>query len=217
MNPNLPRRPIRAWQIWNEPNSAAFYRPRPDVGAYGELLTLAASAIRAEDPGAEVLLAGLWRYRAAEREGGIRGADFLERLYRQPGIEAAFDGIAIHPYAGAISGVKRQVRRMVGIARAAGDQDVGVWITELGWASGGPAHPFNRGPEGQAQRLEQAFRWFIRHRARLNIRLVAWYAWRDLVRAEAGGNWWAHAGLFRGHTLEPKPAWRSLVGFTGGR
>jgi polysaccharide biosynthesis protein PslG len=216
LNPTIPVRPIRAWQIWNEPNSLDFYQPQPNVNRYAELLVAAAEAIRSEDPGAEVLLGGLWRPLAA-RAGGIRGTDFLEQLYGWPGIEAAFDGVAIHPYAVRMSGVKAQVRRIGGITRAAGDDDVGVWITELGWASGGPAHPFNRGPSGQARRLEQAFRWFTAKRGRLDIRLVAWYAWRDLDHGELRCEWCARTGLFRAQGLHPKPAWQSLVSLTGGR
>jgi Glycosyl hydrolase catalytic core len=217
LNPNIPRRPIRAWQIWNEPNSRAFYQPQPDVQAYAELLTVAADAIRGVDPGAEVLLAGLWRYPMAVSQGGIRGSDFLAQLYEQPGIEAAFDGIAIHPYSERMSGVKAYVRRMIGIATAADDEDVGTWITELGWASGGGAHPLNRGPAGQARRLEQAFRWFTAKRRVLDLRLVAWYAWRDLAQREVRHEWWARTGLFRAGHLQPKPAWESLIGITGGR
>ena len=217
LHPELAPRPIRAWQIWNEPNSRTFYQPQPDVPRYGELLIAAAEAIRGVDPGAEVLLAGLWNFPHADREGGITGNAFLEQLYGLPGIEAAFDGIAVHPYAKRMSGVRAQVRRMVGIARAAGDEDVGTWITEVGWASGGRAHPYNRGPAGQARRLEQAFRWFTANRRRLDLRLVAWYAWRDLAQRELRHEWWARTGLFRAERLDPKPAWERLVTLTGGR
>lgn len=217
LHPELAPRPIRAWQIWNEPNSRTFYQPQPDVAQYGELLIAAAEAIRGVDPGAAVLLAGLWNFPHADREGGITGSAFLEQLYGLPGIEAAFDGIAVHPYAERMSGVKAQVRRMVGIAKAAGDEDVGTWITEVGWASGGRAHPYNRGPAGQARRLEQAFRWFTAKRGRLDLRLVAWYAWRDLAQRELRHEWWARTGLFRAERLDPKPAWESLVSLTGGR
>jgi hypothetical protein len=217
LNPGIPKHPIRAWQIWNEPNSLDFFQPQPNVDRYAELLVAAAEEIRSEDPGAEVLLAGMSRQRLADREGGIRGTDFLKQLYERTGSEAAFDGVAIHPYAQRMSGVKAQVRRMIGIAHAAGDDDVGIWITELGWASGGPAHPLNRGPRGQARRLEQAFRWFTAKRSRSDIRLVAWYAWRDLARGHPHCEWCARTGLFRAERLDPKPAWESLLRLTGGR
>jgi hypothetical protein len=217
LHPDIPPRPIRAWQIWNEPNSRTSYQPQPDVAHYGELLTAAAQAIRGVDPGAEVLLGGLWKYPMADSQGGIKGSTYLAQLYELPGLSAAFDGIAIHPYAARMAGVKAQVRRMIGIARAAGDDDVRAWITEVGWASGGKAHPLNRGPAGQARRLEQAFRWLAAKRRPLGLRLVAWYAWCDLPRLEVRPEWWARTGLFRADPLDPKPAWESLVSLTGGR
>jgi hypothetical protein len=216
LHPEIPPRPIRAWQIWNEPNSRATYQPHPDVEHYGELLTAAAEAIRGVDPGAEIVLAGLWRYPMAGSQGGVTGPTFLAQLYELPGISAAFDGIAIHPYAARMVGVKAQVHRMIGIAKAAGDQDVGTWITEVGWASGGHPHPLNRGPAGQARRLEQAFGWLAANRRRLGLRLVAWYAWRDVAPRELRDEWWARAGLFRPE-LDPKPSWERLVSLTGGR
>ena len=44
--------PITEWQIWNEPNSATFFRPKPRPKAYFQLLKASSTAIRAVDPGA---------------------------------------------------------------------------------------------------------------------------------------------------------------------
>jgi len=215
LNPTLPERPIRAWQIWNEQNSPGFYQPRPDVSDYAALLSAASAGIRAEDPEAEVVLGGLYRFPLGGDGGGIRGTDFLERLYAQPGIEAAFDGVAVHPYSARLVGMRSQVRRMTSIVDAHGDGQEGIWITEVGWASGGGPHPLNRGPEGQAERLRRAFAWFTARRAALNIRLVAWYAWRD-TKGDAVCDWCANSGLLEfGST--PKPAWLEFLRFTGGR
>lgn len=216
LNPTVPERPIRAWQIWNEQNSPGFYQPRPDVGDYAALLTAASEGIRAEDPGAEVVLGGLYRYPLRGEKGGIRATDYLERLYDHPGIESTFDGVAIHPYAARISGVRAQVRRMVRVVDARGDGDEGIWITELGWASAGRRNPLNRGPEGQAARLRRAFAWFTAEREALGIRLVAWYAWRDTAVDDVRCNWCAYSGLFEFDSLRPKPAWAEFVRFTGG-
>ena len=211
LNRDLPERPIRAWQIWNEPNSSGFYQPSPSIDRYADLLVAASESIRSIDPDASVLLGGLYR------EGAIDATDFLRGLYARPGIEAAFDGVAIHPYAGRMSGVKGQVRRINRVIKSAGDDQVRIWITEIGWASGGRRTPLNRGPRGQAKRLEQAFRWFTAKRKPLGIELVAWYAWRDVPLDEFRCRWCARTGLFPTHSLEPKPAWARFVAFTGGR
>jgi polysaccharide biosynthesis protein PslG len=217
LHPSLSPQPIRTWQIWNEMNSPGFFQPRPDVEVYADILRAASEAIRGVDPGAELILGGLFRNPLGGHAGGIRATDFLRQLYSYPGIEAAFEGVSIHPYAGRVSGVKRQVRRMIRAVRAAGDADAAFWITEVGWSSGGKRTPLNRGPDGQAQRLAQAFDWFTRKREGLNLRAVLWYAWRDVPESESRCKWCARSGLFPVSSLaQPKPAWASFLGFTGG-
>jgi hypothetical protein len=58
-NPQLPRVPIRAWQIWNEQNSETFYAPKPSVKAYAKLLDAASAAIRSHDGKADIVLGGM--------------------------------------------------------------------------------------------------------------------------------------------------------------
>ena len=58
--PDVPRRPLRDWQIWNEPHFDFYwYTPQGSwAPEYVELLRAAKSAIRSADPGARVVLAG---------------------------------------------------------------------------------------------------------------------------------------------------------------
>jgi polysaccharide biosynthesis protein PslG len=217
LRPDLPRHPITTWQIWNEENSPGFFQPRPDVDRYAALLQAASEAIRGQDPTARILLGGLFRYPLAGRNGGVRATDYLRALYAHPGIDAAFDGVAIHPYAARLHSVTGQVERMVRVVRAAGDTQARIWITEIGWASGGKRNPLNRGPRGQARRLEVAFGYFLENRKRLGIRTVLWYAWRDVSPQDSRCKWCARAGLFRVGALVPKLAWDAFVRFTGGR
>jgi hypothetical protein len=217
LHPEVPVRPIRTWQIWNEQNSPGFFQPRPDADRYAELVIAASEALRGQDPGAEIVLGGLFRYPLGGRNGGLRATDFMRSLYAHPGVEHHFDGVAIHPYAGRMSGVKRQVRRLIGVVRESGDRQASFWITEVGWSSGGKSTPLNRGLDGQARRLTQSFRWFTRERARLGLRAVLWYAWRDVPEAASRCKWCARSGLFPVGSLNtPKPAWASFVRFTGG-
>jgi hypothetical protein len=217
LHPGLPELPIRTWQIWNEQNSPGFFQPRPDVGRYADLLTAASAALRGQDPGAEILLGGLFRYPLGGAKGGMRATDFMRSLYEHPGIEAHFDGVAIHPYAGRMRGVKHEVRRLIRVVRESGDRQASFWITEVGWSSGGKRTPLNRGLNGQARRLTQAFRWFTRERTRLGLRAVLWYAWRDVPEGESRCKWCARSGLFPVGSLDkPKPVWASFLRFTGG-
>ncbi len=216
LHPELPRHPIEVWQIWNEQNSPGFYQPRPDVADYAQLLDRAADAIRDEDPQADVLLGGMFRYPLRGAKGAIRATDYLARLYQRPGIEADFDGVAVHPYAAKLSGVQRAIARTLKIVAEAGDLGTGLWITEVGWASGGKPNPLNRGLSGQAARLTQAFSWLSANRAALGLRLVAWFAWRDLPLAGSRCAWCARSGLFREGGLLAKPSWERFMQFTGG-
>ena len=68
--PELPRRPVRDWQIWNEPHFDFYWSaPGKDKNRwareYVELLRKAKLAIEALDPRARIVLAGLaeasWR------------------------------------------------------------------------------------------------------------------------------------------------------------
>ncbi|HET6794974.1 MAG TPA: beta-galactosidase, partial [Acidimicrobiales bacterium] len=46
---------VHDWEVWNEPNSAHFWAPAANAGAYGALVKLTASAIRSVDPGATIV------------------------------------------------------------------------------------------------------------------------------------------------------------------
>jgi hypothetical protein len=217
-HPDVPKRPLRTWQIWNEENDPGFFKPRPDVDRYADLLRAASEAIRDQDAGAQILLGGMCCHPLHGRDGGIRLTDYLRRLYDEPGIEDEFDAVAIHPYAKKIAAVKRQVERTADLVhREIGDTGASIWITEFGWSSSRIPHPLHRGPRGQAKRLRQAVGYFTRQRDRLEIRSVLWFSWRDVPEGDAYCNWCALSGLFPLASLDqPKPAWRSFVSFTGG-
>ena len=59
-HPDVPRLPVTDWQVWNEPNSPLFWKPKPDPAAYLELLRGFDSAARGADPQAQIVLGGLF-------------------------------------------------------------------------------------------------------------------------------------------------------------
>jgi len=216
LNPNLPERPIRDWQIYNEMNSPSFWKPKPNVKAYARLLDTAHDAIKREDRGAKVILGGMF----GTPLGGVRPAiaawDFLAKLYRQPGAKRNFDGVAPHPYASKLGNVSAQIELFRDEIKAAGDRDAELWITELGWASGGPPNPLNRGLAGQADRLTEAFRYLLKKRRKLNLELVTWYSWRDNSATGAGlCEWCPKSGLLN-EDRSPKPSFDAFTRFTNG-
>ena len=213
-NPDLPERPIRAWQIWNEPNLARFYEPDADASEYAELLRLTSAAIRFIDPGADIVLGGLFGPSSNERMIGARR--FLKQLYREPGIEESFSGIAVHPYSPRARGVLEQIRAARKVGRA-NDPGVDLWITEIGWASEGRRdQSLVKTPREQAELLRKAFTRFMRRGERWDLRGAYWFAWRDVGRRAPVCAWCRGAGLLdrRG---SPKPAYRELRRLTRAR
>jgi hypothetical protein len=186
--PDLPRLPIRAWQIWNEPNHTGYWSERPYAPSYVQTLRAAAAGIRASDAKATVVLAGLTN----------RSWLALRQLYKA-GAHGAFDGVALHPYTYKAEDVLRLVRYARRVMRKYGDARLPVWITELSWpAAQGQKLERPIGIEvtdaGQAARLGTALRLLAKARKRQNIAGVQWYTW---ISEEGGTSPWAWAGLRR--------------------
>lgn len=220
-NPGLPRRPIRFWQVWNEPNFKYFVA-RPNPADYGKLVKLTYGAAKAADRGARIVLGGLFsrpgeaRIKRGPKQAYI-AADFLNRMYRStPGVQRKFHGVALHPYTGTHKRVIpyiRQVRRVMAAHRDAGK---GMWVTELTWSSE-PRRTerdgFAKGVRGQARELKGAFRLLRNNQRRLRLKRVYWFSIAD----HAGlCNFCDGSGLFRDGFI-PKPAWYAYARFAGGR
>ena len=209
-HPELPYHPIRTWQIWNEQNLTDYWRPRPDVSSYAALLAPAAEAIREADPEAEIVLGGMWGPRHTPK-GVVRTARYLRQLYRQPGARESFDALAVHPYSAKLEGVLDQVRRVRSVAGRSGDGDVALWVTEFGWASGGPRREgLVKDRREQGRLLRRTYTELRRRRHAWNIHGAYWYAWRDTPRRLAICAWCPRAGLHKVNGRS-KPAWRKLT------
>jgi hypothetical protein len=202
-----PGPPIHTWQIWNEPNAERYWPPRPDAAEYAILVAGSAEAIRAADPKAEIVLGGMFGTSA------VRSDAYLEDLYAVDGIEERFDAVAIHPYSPDIDGIEVQARWLREVAHEAGDPEVGLWVTELGWSSAEGGHPLAQGEEHQAELLTSAFDLLESHRREWNVRGVIWFAWQDRTDA-AVCDFCENAGLFDAEG-EPKPAWSSFASAVG--
>ena len=199
---------VDRWQIWNEGNFKRYWKPEPSPRDYAELLRLSASALRAADPGGEILTGGV-----APVKRGMLPWRFLERLYRVPRVERWFDTVAVHPYSPELFGVEFQIRQALDEVEAAGDRRAGIRITELGWASAGPAaDPMNKGLEGQARMLRRSYRLLARKRRAWRIEGVDWHSFQD-VPPESGApvcSFCPGSGLVTA-AREPKPAWEEFA------
>jgi hypothetical protein len=189
--PTVPRTPITAWQIWNEPNLPVYWPAGPDAGEYTELLREAAREVKRADPRAEVVSAGL-----AESRLGIPFRDFVEDMY-EAGAGEVIDTFALHPFARTADGVLRAAESTRQLLEQQGSSSP-IWITEMGWASGGPDSPFTVGERAQALLLRQALSELGERRRTLGLRGVVVYGWKDLPTYPGGQDFWGlHTGLLR--------------------
>jgi hypothetical protein len=208
--PDLPRAPIRHWQVWNEPHLDGYWhatgprRKEPWAPSYAALLRASAAAVHRADRGARVVTAGLadfvWRHLAA--------------LYRQR-TRRAFDVVSMNLFTSTPANVLRGIRRVRAVARRFHDRRVPIWLTETTWpASKGLVPELRRPrwqlawettPDGAAARLSGLYRLAARARKRLRIGRVFWYTWATYyARAEL----FDYAGLtsWNGSSFTATPA-----------
>jgi hypothetical protein len=202
-NPDVPKRPIRTWEIWNEPDIPYYWRS-PWVRPYVALLKAAHRALHRADPGARIVLAGLTN----------RSWRDLNRLYRA-GAKRYFDVASIHPYTQRPRNAVRTMGLVRAVMRRHHDARTPVWVTELSWTSGKRhmtgAHtrqPYflNTTPRGQAAKLRAGYLALARARRRLHIGRVYWYTWLSRDRSHDYPFDWSGLLRVRGGSFRAKPA-----------
>jgi hypothetical protein len=221
-HPGVPVRPIREWQIWNEPNFKYFIA-KPNPAEYGQLVKLSYNALHAADPGAKVALAGLFSRPkgARDRKTGKHkslnwyASDFVSAMYKgSPGVKAKFANVALHPYTIFAKELPEVVEELRKVMRTNADPAKGLLITELGWSSGAKSagNLFAKGPAGQAKELRTSFTLARSNQAKWKLKSVFWFSVDD---SPGACNFCDGSGLF-GPGFAPKPAWYSYVKFAGG-
>jgi hypothetical protein len=185
---------VRRWEIWNEPNLAATWRPRPDPAAYRQVYERLRATILSVDPKAQVAVGGLTELSVA-RSPDISGLAFLRSLIRSG---APIGNVAIHPYP------SNDHPPGVHIPGQNNFDDIGrvhdllvrnrvrasIWITELGWSSA------IVGKERQAEYVDSSLTMLARRYP--YVRLAIYFLDHD-----------APPTLFQGlleQNLAPKPA-----------
>jgi|JI10StandDraft_1071094.scaffolds.fasta_scaffold09793_4 hypothetical protein len=228
-NPDLTAMPMMAWEIWNEQNYAinnpgATISPRK----YARFLVDTAARIRAaqaeisETPPV-IVLGGLASFNEA-----MSISEYFDTIINAPPppdniyyytpeqFKNAFDGVGYHPYA--LAGDATDATKMIG---AVGDvlKDFGIgsksiWITEMGWPVG--TFPWGKNgsdltisPATQKLYLRQSMEWLESNYISLNIKLVAWYNYRDF----ASTLWDGSAGL-RDLNERKRPSWCAFTSYT---
>ena len=85
-NRDLPRLPVRQWEVWNEENIVTFSR-EPDPVTFARLIRISGGLLHRLDPGSTVILGGLFG-RPLQVPPNIHSATFLAELYESRGSRA---------------------------------------------------------------------------------------------------------------------------------
>jgi len=214
-SPYVPKRPVRHWQIWNEPPlTDHWWRKGPwlpgEAKRFGALLRASYRAVHRADPGAKVVLPGMTN----------RAWDELTDLYRHAGIRGYFDIAAVHMFPGKWRNVAVIVKRFRAALDRRGDRKKPIWVTEMTWPSAkGRATvppwadtPYYRNfvttEKGTAARLAGAYRLLAERRFRQANRLarVFWFSAASIFREDYI---WNYSGLmeFDSGGVRTKPAY----------
>jgi hypothetical protein len=199
----VPKLPIRTWQVWNEPNLPAYWGGSPSAPEDAALLREVSAQIKRVDPDAEVVTGGIPNSRL-----GVPLERYLRDLL-DAGAARSFDTLAIHPYSATDAGLLKALADVRRTLRRRGHVDVPIWVTEFGWASGGPGSDFTVGAARQAQQLGDAIIGLAHRRKELGVRGFVYFNYKDAPPYAGGKDFWGlHTGL-REIDGKPKPAFEA--------
>jgi polysaccharide biosynthesis protein PslG len=191
--PGLRKLPMRSWQIWNEPSLRQYWCGRPNARQYVAMLRTVGKAIKKADRGAHVVTAGI---PPSTQSGAVRIHTFIDQMYRAKAARY-FDSLAINSYARDHKELGRLLKSVRKLMNRRGDRGGSIWITELGWGDRGVKHRFVVGEKGQATRISKSLSLIRKLRAKLRIRGVVYYSWRDAkpYPPHYDDDWGLHTGL----------------------
>jgi polysaccharide biosynthesis protein PslG len=130
---------ISAYEIWNEPNAAAFFAPTPDPAGFVDLLKAAYPAVKAADPAAIVVTGGLAPI-IDYSTIAMDAVEFVRAMYAA-GAQRFFDALGYHPYQYTMKFSEggyhpnspiNQLAAIRQVMLANGDGAKKIWATEYG-------------------------------------------------------------------------------------
>jgi hypothetical protein len=166
----VPKLAVRMWQVWNEPNIAAYWR-QPFAKSYVALLRLTHQAIKRADPGAKVVLGALtnlaWRS--------------IGQIYAIHGARNLFDVVSVNGFTSTPAKVILYLRLMRHAMDHYKDSTKPLTATELSWPSAkgqtSQRNDFNTTENGQARDIAQLLPLIGTWRTRLHLSSFYYYTW----------------------------------------
>lgn len=215
-NPDLPKTPIRIWQIWNEQNWSQMFRPKASPKLYGALLKASAKALHSVDRKAKVMLGGMFGTPGGGGAQALTAWKFLGGLLKKKSVRKSFDYVALHPYSPTVAGINYQLKKLHHVLKAHHD-NAQIWVTELGWGSD-KKHVHNHlvfTPKKQKKMLVKSFKLLLHKRHAYNIGGAIWFSWRDPDPQNPTCNFCYSSGLLQ-NNYKPKPSFHAFKKFAPG-
>ncbi len=190
------------WEIWNEPDIAGFWPPKPDATAFVRLATAVCDSIRKNSPDATIVgpaLAHMPNLLDNVRIG------FMESVLAST-LSTCLDAISIHPYRSkdqapetAAIDYEKKVRAFIAARTPAGQKPLPIVSSEWGYTT------------TRASEQQQGAYVLRTHLTNLlnGVPLSIWYEWRDSRQGKEDPE--AHFGILRSDGSD-KPASEALDG-----
>jgi hypothetical protein len=230
---------IGVWEVMNEPNRGVWgLNGKVAEGEYyGKFLKAVAEYIHAAQGTffpTKVLFGGMLRQNSFfNNQTGIWNKspeDFMSEAALVGGLTSGLvNGVAIHPYAWNNNQLTEMSEYIFKTFRPALDKSFGssmdMWITEIGWGvlpeaeKGG--QNVNSPPvtlSWQNSLVWGLLNWAKENEAKLHLKSLIYYMYRDSIHAAGSGKWDSYAGLVKEHECaqgEYRPAWFTYQQQTG--
>jgi hypothetical protein len=155
----VPYKPLKWWQVWEEPNFMFRWcrtpQTRPDgevdcdpsARQYKRFLQDTRDWLLQGNSGIKVLMGGLPNLctgppQCSSNVTNVSQIGYLKAVYKK-GIKSYISAVALHPYATGKEGVRGAILRAKDVMKSYGGWNIGgtkipIWVTEFGWSTGGP-------------------------------------------------------------------------------
>jgi Beta-galactosidase len=180
-NPTIPKRPIREWQIWNEPSASYFLNVKNYRTYYPKMLKAGYKAVKKGDPKAKVVAAGLASFL---QESGKKTFSWQDQAaFYKHGIRKYFDIAAVHPFNKTVGAYVDALAEHRKVMKRYKDGRKPIYVTEFTFL--GSKGKLNSKDDyfglevtaaQQRQRLKATYKAFATKK-KLRVKKAFWYAW----------------------------------------
>ena len=180
-NPAIPKRPIREWQIWNEPSASYFLNVKNYRAYYPKMLKAGYKAVKKGDRRAKVVAAGLASFLQESGKQSFSWDD--QAAFYRHGIRKYFDVAAIHPFNKTVKAYVDALKEHRKVMKRYKDGRKPIYVTEFTYL--GSKGKLRRKADyfglevtsaQQRSRLKATYKAFANNK-RLRVRKAFWYTW----------------------------------------